>query len=82
MITAILIGALIGFTLAMPPGPIAMANIRLGLEKSRRECAEFAIGTATMDMLYCVIAIFAASAIHVAVNDYFDANPFLSLTFQ
>jgi threonine/homoserine/homoserine lactone efflux protein len=82
MITAILIGALIGFILAMPPGPIAMANIRLGLEKSRRDCAEFAIGTATMDMFYCVIAIFAASAIHIAVSDYFDANPFISLSFQ
>ncbi len=82
MITAIMIGAALGFILAMPPGPIAMANIKLGLEKSRKECAQFAIGTAAMDMLYCVIAIFAASAINTAVNDYIIAYPLLSVIFQ
>lgn len=82
MITALVIGAAIGFILAMPPGPIAMANIRLGLERNRAECAEFAFGTAFLDMLYCVIAIFAASAIYSAVSDYFVENPFFSFTFQ
>jgi threonine/homoserine/homoserine lactone efflux protein len=82
MVTAILIGASLGFILAMPPGPIAMANIKLGLEKGRKECAEFAIGTASMDMFYSIIAIFAASAIHSAVNNYLNSHPFVTLLFQ
>ncbi|MBX3043998.1 MAG: LysE family transporter [Candidatus Kapabacteria bacterium] len=82
MVTAIIVGAVIGFILAMPPGPIAMANIRLGLEKSRKDCAEFAIGTASMDMIYCIVAIFAASAIHSAVDSYLVENPIVSIAFQ
>lgn len=82
MISALISGALLGLVLAMPPGPIAMANIRLGLERHRKDCVYFSIGTATMDMIYCLIAITAASAIHTAVSGYFDANPMISLIFQ
>lgn len=82
MINAIIVGAVLGFILALPPGPIAMANIKLGLEKTRKDCAQFAIGTAFMDMIYCIVAIFAASAIHLAINEYLEANPFISLFIQ
>jgi threonine/homoserine/homoserine lactone efflux protein len=82
MIISLLIGTVIGIILAMPPGPIAMANIKLGLEKSRKDCVQFSLGTALMDLLYCLIAIFAASAIESAISEYFISNPFLSLFFQ
>lgn len=82
MVTAIMIGAALGFILAMPPGPIAMASIKLGLEKSRKECSQFAIGTAAMDVLYCVIAIFAAAAINTAVTYYIISYPLISVIFQ
>lgn len=82
MIFAVIAGALLGFVIAMPPGPIAMTNIRLGIDGNRKECALFSLGTASMDMLYCLIAVFAASAIQGAVSAYLDNNPYLSLTFQ
>jgi len=82
MFSAVVAGSLLGFVLAMPPGPIAMANIRLGLEKHRKDCVYFSIGTAAMDLIYCLVAITAASAIHSAINGYFDANPIISLIFQ
>ncbi len=82
MLSAVISGALIGFVLAMPPGPIAMANIRLALEKHRKDCVYFSIGTALMDLFYCLIAITAASAIHSAISDYFDSFPVVSLIFQ
>lgn len=82
MILALIAGTVFGFLIAIPPGPIAMTNIRLGLEGSKKECALFALGTASLDMLYCLVAVFAASAIQGAVNSYLDNNPLMSLFFQ
>ncbi len=82
MFSALITGSLLGFVLAMPPGPIAMANIRLGLEKNRKDCIYFSIGTATMDLIYCLVAISAASAIYSVVKGYLDDNPIISLIIQ
>lgn len=82
MITALLIGALVGFILALPPGPIGMASINIGLDKGIKPGMQLAIGTASLDMIYSMIAIFAASAVEAAVGSFFDENPLLFLLFQ
>lgn len=82
MLTAIIIGGLIGFILAMPPGPVAMACVKVGLQKGRKECFELSMGTALMDTLYCILAIFAASAVQATLNNYLDNNPIIYLTIQ
>lgn len=82
MITALLAGAIIGFILALPPGPIAMANIRMSLGIFRKDPIFFSAGTAFMDILFCIAVVFAASAIQSAVNSHLDNYPFIWLFFQ
>ena len=82
MITAIVIGAIIGFVLAMPPGPIAMSVIKIGLDKGRKEAFQMSIGTAIMDMFYCTLAVFTATAIDSTITEFFLHNPILLLFFQ
>jgi threonine/homoserine/homoserine lactone efflux protein len=82
MITAALIGALVGFVLAMPPGPIGMAAINISLDKGTKPGIKMAVGTAGLDMIYSMIAIFAASAVEKAVGSFFDENPIVFLAFQ
>ena len=82
MITALLIGALVGLILATPPGPIAMASVNIGINKGLKSGVQLAIGTAGLDMFYSMIAIFAASAVESSVGSFFDENPLWYLLFQ
>ncbi len=82
MLIAIVVGAIIGLVLAMPPGPIAMASIRMGLEKSSKEAFQMALGTASMDAIYCLVAMFATTAIESTVGVFLSNNPILTIAFQ
>lgn len=82
MLTALIIGTIIGFVLAMPPGPIAMASVRLGLDQGRKATFQMAFGTAFLDMIYCLIAIFAASAVQSSLNNFFNTYPIISAVLQ
>lgn len=59
-----------------------MASVKFGLDKKRKAGMQMAIGTAGMDMIYCMIAIFAAAAVQQAAAGFFDSNPVLMLVFQ
>ncbi len=82
MLTALIIGIIIGFVLAMPPGPIAMTSIRLGLDSGRKATFQMSFGTAMLDMIYCLIAIFAASAVQSTLTNFFTTYPIISAIFQ
>jgi len=82
MLTAILVGVLIGVILAIPPGPVSFACIKVGLQQGRKECFELSLGSALMDTFYCVLAIFAATAIFDTLNGYLDAYPLVYLALQ
>lgn len=82
MVVALLVGVIVGFILALPPGPVAMASIKMGLERSNKEAIQMATGTALMDVVFCLIAVLAASAIESAAGEYFNHNPLMLLFFQ
>ncbi len=82
MIIAALIGALTGFVLAIPPGPIGVATIRMSLDQGMKSTKRFALGSATMDFFYCVLTLFATTAIVRAVDNFFVDYPILLLAFQ
>lgn len=82
MIVALLIGLIIGFILAMPPGPIAMSAIRLGLDEGRKATFEMSLGSALMDAIYCLFAIFTAKAIQSSLDSFFTQYPMVSIIFQ
>ncbi|ROL60958.1 hypothetical protein D9V86_08255 [Bacteroidetes/Chlorobi group bacterium ChocPot_Mid] len=82
MLIALLSGLIIGFILAIPPGPVAVTTIRLSLENGIKHSSRAALGVGLMDFLYCLAIIFATSAILTLINGFFDNYPLLFLLFQ
>ena len=82
MPVAIAFGFMIGFVLAMPPGPVAVTAIKMALDKGSRHATMVGLGTGLLDFLYCTVAIFATSAVVDFVVDFADKNPLPILIFQ
>lgn len=78
----LLFGLIIGFVLAMPPGPVAVTAIKMALDKGSRHSTMVALGTGLLDFIYCTIAIFATSAVLTFISDFADRNPIPILVFQ
>jgi threonine/homoserine/homoserine lactone efflux protein len=82
MITALLVGMLLGFVLAIPPGPIGMMAVKYSLDKGYRRVLEYSLGTAGLDMVFAIIAAFAASAVSRYLASLSIDNQHLVLAFQ
>jgi threonine/homoserine/homoserine lactone efflux protein len=82
MLNALLVGILVGFVLAIPPGPIGVAVVKQGVERKFRGGAELAAGAAAMDSLYALAAAFASSTIMSAIGERVRQRPWAALTFQ
>ncbi|MBL0320778.1 MAG: hypothetical protein IPP80_00060 [Ignavibacteria bacterium] len=61
MIIALLVGALVGYVLAIPPGPIGMASVRTGLRDGWRQAIKLSVGAGLLDLIYCSLAMWASS---------------------
>lgn len=66
---ALIVGLVVGYLLAIPPGPIGIAAARTGLRYGSSSSRMLALGAGLFDMLYCLAAMFAsagvASLLHV-----------------
>ncbi len=82
MITALLLGILLGFVLSIPPGPLALAFMKKAVCKHYTDAMQVATGAAVMDVFYNLLATFASSALVVWLSDVFLQNRWLSLVFQ
>ncbi len=82
MIVALLIGALVGFIIAMPPGPVGVTSMKLGLNNGLRPAALFSLGSGFLDIFFCILAVFAASAAVVALSDFMEAHPLITIILQ
>ncbi len=82
MLIALLSGLIIGFLLAIPPGPVAITTIRLSLEKGIKHSSRAALGVGLMDFVYCLAIIFATSAVLTLIHNFFGDYPLLFLGFQ
>ena len=63
MMTALLVGLVLGCVLAIPPGPIAIALLRQALAGQVRAGVAMALGAAAMDSVSACIAGWASSAL-------------------
>jgi threonine/homoserine/homoserine lactone efflux protein len=75
-------GIIIGIILALPPGPAALTAIKLGLSNSSRQGFLSGLGTAVMDFFYCLLAIFATSAIIEWAKNISEHYPLLVTFIQ
>lgn len=82
MITALLSGLVIGFVIAVPPGPIGMATIRMGLRHGKRQATKLAIGAGVFDILYCGAAMWAATGIVSLLGLLESVLPLSSFVFH
>jgi len=63
VLEAFLIGAVAGYAIAIPVGPIAVLILRTGLRDGLRPAMAAGAGTATADLVYATIAMFAGPAL-------------------
>ena len=56
-------GLIAGFAIAMPPGAVTSLIVRIGLQRGFRTALAAGWGTATVDGVYCVVAVLAGAAI-------------------
>jgi len=82
MIIALLLGSLVGFVLAMPPGPVAITSIRLSIDKGLRDSVSFGLAAGFMDFLYCAFAIFSTSAVMNAIGTLSNEHSTIQLVLQ
>lgn len=82
MIFALIIGLIVGYVLAIPPGPIGMAAIRTGIRQGFAAAFKLAIGAGLFDFLYCTIAMIATSAVVDALTEMEKDSPMLTLAIQ
>lgn len=82
MLIAILTGTLIGFVLAIPPGPIGMAAIRMGLRDGWTSSLRLALGAGVFDAIYCGLAMIAAGYVTALFQDLEDSSPLAPVAIQ
>lgn len=68
--------------MAMPPGPVAVAAIKLAIDKGFRQAAFMAAGAGIVDFFMCIVAVFAAQAASLALNGFVNEHPYITLIFQ
>ena len=66
--TAFLLGALAGLAVAMPVGPVGVLLMRSGLIDGVRVAVAAALGIATVDLLYGVVAVAVGGPVSQAVQ--------------
>jgi threonine/homoserine/homoserine lactone efflux protein len=70
MITALAVGFLIGFLIAIPPGPASMAMIARGLEHGFKYGLMVGIGAAISEACYAALGFFGVDLISTPVVEY------------
>lgn len=61
--SSFLTGLVAGFAIAMPPGAVTSLIVRIGLQRGFRSALAAGWGTATVDGVYCVVAVLAGAAL-------------------
>jgi threonine/homoserine/homoserine lactone efflux protein len=82
MVTALCVGLVVGFVLAIPPGPITLACLRQALAGQTREGVALALAASAMDIVYALLAAMASSALVGALRDIATGNAWYLLAFQ
>jgi threonine/homoserine/homoserine lactone efflux protein len=62
-VSSFLTGLIAGFAIAMPPGAVTSLIVRIGLQRGFPSALAAGWGTATVDGVYCVVAVLAGAAV-------------------
>lgn len=81
-IVALITGTLLGFVLAIPPGPVSVTALKIGLDKGFKPAFLFSLGNFAIEIIYSLIAVFAATAVITALSEFSDKHPIVSFIIQ
>lgn len=79
---SILFGFIVGVVLALPPGPVGVTAIEIGLYQNKKAGFQLALGNAIMDFIYCLGVIFATSAVISTLSSFSHEYPAAYIVFQ
>ncbi len=82
LLATILLGIAGGFILCIPPGPLAVAVTKRGIEGDFRGGLMLLLGAALMDIVYILVATFASSAIVLALQQLIKETQWFPVLFQ
>ncbi len=82
MMLSLLSGVIVGYVLAIPPGPVGVTVLKSGMRGDEKCGVSIAAGAGVMDILFCMIAILATSAIFQTLEQFFSHYPLAQLSFQ
>jgi arginine exporter protein ArgO len=68
LLSAFVIGAVAGYAIAIPVGPIAVLIVRTGLRRGFGIAAAAGAGTATVDLIYAITAVVVGGAVTSALT--------------
>src|SRR4029453_6753692 len=82
MVPALLVGLVVGFVLAIPPGPIAIACLSQALAGEARGGVGLALRAPAVGIGFALLAAFASSALVGALRGLVTDNAWYLLAFQ
>jgi len=82
VLAAIIIGIIVGYVLAIPPGPIGLAAIRMGIREGWKSSVKLAVGAGAFDVIYCALAMVATSAVVDWLRDLEASTPAATVGLQ
>lgn len=82
MIFSLLLGTIVGFVLAVPPGPVGVTTLKAGLRGDERGGTLIGFGAGVMDFFYCIFAMLATSALSASLDNFFSSYPLAFVLFQ
>ncbi len=77
MIAAIIVGTIVGFVIAIAPGPVSVTAAKMTLFNSKQNAYTLGYATAFVDFIFALVATFAATAVSAAISDFAKDNSFI-----
>lgn len=82
MVGALFLGIIVGYVLAVPPGPVGMACIRTGLREGWLAAMKLALGAGLFDVVYCLLAMVATSVVVDGLESLEQSSPLAPVIIQ
>lgn len=82
MIVSLLTGLVVGYVLAIPPGPVGVTILKAGMRDDRRSGVASAAGAGAIDAVFCIVATLMTSAFFETLQLFFRDYPLAMLVFQ
>lgn len=82
MLIALLIGTIIGFVIAVPPGPVSVSAAKLSVFSSKKSSTSFITATGLIDFFFALSTTFAATAIARAISSFTSSHILITNIIQ